>query len=479
VLYDRLKRILTQRSSEGVTMNRLKNISKKRFVFDLVLAILLCNILFLTSYVEGKPNPKGKAVGNPHVQVPEVIKPVNPAGIIPASSGKRVQAPIAVQGKGVNQPGVLGNKGSLKANMPASKITAVPSRPILSNGYTVKNTGNNVFISQAGSNIVVKLHANSGLGKINVPDKSSNLLASGDAFAQALEMPDPIGAKGPNPVHGGAPSQEGGNPGGGNGKGNWGEGNQGNGFGNNWTGNQGRGRGAGMARPSDGNGGGGGGGGEDPPGGGGGGGEDPPGGGEDPPGDDGGNEAPPRSVDGVEGLAAPLPEEKYPESEGCPALIQSAAAELGTTEEAIQIAMGSALATNPNIQPCEACKGMLDAAATLRSGDSGLRSEALVSVFNELAPSEIPLTEESLTAIASTLAERASNPEENPQYALTMEYIDAFVAYVDVVENELGGPVEDTAAFAMERYGSPISEASAENTNVATYISIRLEGLGS
>jgi hypothetical protein len=464
-------------------MNRLKNISKKRFVFDLVSAILLCNLLFYTPSVKAKPNPKGKAVGNPHVQVPEVLKPVNPTGIIPGSSGQRVQAPIADQGKAVNQPGTLGNNGNLKANMPTSKIAGVSSLPILSNGYTVKNTGKYVFINQTGSNVVVKLHTISQ-GNINAPGKSSNILAAGDVFAQALEIPDPIGAKGLNPVHGGAPSQEGGNPGGGNGNGNWGEGNQGKGFGNNWTGNQGRGRGAGMARPSDGNGGGGGGGGEDPPGGGGGGGEDPPGGGggggEDPPGGggDGGNEAPPRGIDGVEGLAAPLPDELYPESEGCPALIQSAAAELGSTEEAIQIAIENALAINPNIQPCEACQSMIDAAASLRGGDNEVRAAALVAVFNELAPPDVPLSDEYQSTIASTLSERASNPE-NLQYALVKEYLDAFVGYVDVLENILGAPVGNSEEFAMERYGSPISEASAENTNVATYISIRLEGLGS
>jgi hypothetical protein len=122
---------------------------------------------------------------------------------------------------------------------------------------------------------------------------------------------------------------------------------------------------------------------------------------------------------------------------------------------------------------------MVDAVSTLRGGAVGARTAALVEVFNELAPVDIPPSEELEAMITMTLSERAINPEDYPLYALVTEYLDAFITYVKALDNMSGLPLDsDSLEFAMERYGSPISEASSENPNVIAYITLQLETPG-
>ena len=63
-----------------------------------------------------------------------------------------------------------------------------------------------------------------------------------------------------------------------------------------------------------------------------------------------------------------------------------------------------------------------------------------------------------------------------PQYAVAMEYIDAFVNYVAVIDTELGAPVEDSLAHLMEKYGEPV--LGAENGNIYSYLREQLGGIG-
>ena len=73
--------------------------------------------------------------------------------------------------------------------------------------------------------------------------------------------------------------------------------------------------------------------------------------------------------------------------------------------------------------------------------------------------------------LASVFADNATNPDM-PQFASAMEYIDAFVQYAAVIDNELGSPVEDSVAFVLGKYGSGLSEV--ENQNIMTYVQSRL-----
>jgi hypothetical protein len=133
----------------------------------------------------------------------------------------------------------------------------------LPEGHVVKVAGKNVFVHEEQSDVFVKVNTKQyerkGTASIEVVGGKKISLCAGDSLITALSededasdseptVPEQIGAKGPNPTHGGYHYKKGeGNPGGGNGNGHWGEGNRGNGVGNIWTGNQGRGVGEGMA----------------------------------------------------------------------------------------------------------------------------------------------------------------------------------------------------------------------------------------
>ncbi|MFH1371846.1 MAG: filamentous hemagglutinin N-terminal domain-containing protein [Planctomycetota bacterium] len=167
---------------------------------------------------------------------------------------------------------------------------------------------------------------------------------------------------------------------------------------------------------------------------------------------------------------APLPQFQIPRVEGCPALTQAAAAELGIAKETLQVGIGNALALNPSLQPCEACASLINAAKILRDED-GSRMAAMVQAFNAMAPANAPMTPETEASIAMAF----ENAPEGSQYALAKEYIDAFVQYASVLDNQLGSPVGDSLAFVMGKYGAGITESN--NNNVAAYVVTRLQGI--
>jgi hypothetical protein len=167
---------------------------------------------------------------------------------------------------------------------------------------------------------------------------------------------------------------------------------------------------------------------------------------------------------------APLAQFEIPRVEGCPELTQAAAMELGVTGETLQVAIGNALALNPNIQPCQACATLIKSASILRDED-GSRMAAMVQTFNALAPADAPFTPEMATSIAMAF----EGAEEGTQYASSAEYIDAFVQYVAVLDTELGSPVGDSVAFVMDKYGAGMT--GSENGNIAAFVAARLEAI--
>lgn len=165
--------------------------------------------------------------------------------------------------------------------------------------------------------------------------------------------------------------------------------------------------------------------------------------------------------------AAPLPPYHIPRIEGCPELTQAAAAELGIPEETLQVGMGNALALNPNIQPCQACETLVNAASILKDED-GSRMAAMVQAFNTLAPADVPYTPEMATSITMAF----ENAAEGTQYASAMEFIDAFVQYA-IALDELGSPVGDSMAFVMNKYGAGIT--GSDNANMTAFVTARIE----
>jgi hypothetical protein len=96
-------------------------------------------------------------------------------------------------------------------------------------------------------------------------------------------------------------------------------------------------------------------------------------------------------------------------------------------------------------------------------------------VFNEIAPPDMPPTDEMFASITTAFSQQLENADM-PQYAWAMEFLDAFVEYVAVLDGELGSPAGDSVAFVMEKYGTTITENA--NPNIAAYIQTRLQNIG-
>jgi hypothetical protein len=162
-----------------------------------------------------------------------------------------------------------------------------------------------------------------------------------------------------------------------------------------------------------------------------------------------------------------------PAIEGCSASMAAVAAEIGINTEDLQVAIGNALSDTPNSQACNACEKVMASAAILKDAD-GRYMEAMLLLFNEIAPSDQPYSPATGAMIASAMNDNRLNPDM-PQYATAMEYIDAFVQYATVLDNELGSPVEDSMALVLEKYGSALGD---DNANIETHIQAQLIGLG-
>ncbi|MHC4782622.1 MAG: Ig-like domain-containing protein, partial [Planctomycetota bacterium] len=174
---------------------------------------------------------------------------------------------------------------------------------------------------------------------------------------------------------------------------------------------------------------------------------------------------------------------EYPVLSGCPAEMAAAAAELAVNSDQLQMMIANSMATNPNMQPCDACANLLAAAAALK----GINEETLAAmnmIFNSYAPSGAPFTPEALASITTAFADfRDSDPQlalmtdeeyaEYQQYAMADELVEAFVSYVAVLENDLKITASDPIALVMDKYGEAI-EATG-NPNISTYLIEQME----
>ncbi|MHC4690267.1 MAG: tandem-95 repeat protein [Planctomycetota bacterium] len=164
--------------------------------------------------------------------------------------------------------------------------------------------------------------------------------------------------------------------------------------------------------------------------------------------------------------APPLPDLEYPEIEGCPVLMQAAASELGVTSENIQIAIGQALAVNPNLQPCEACGNLLKSAVILRD-DAG---EGLAALAQLLAPLQgQPMTDEMVASLQQTISDMREDPT-NAAYVDAGEWNDALAGYIGVLM-ELGLDEEQITEI-LTKYTESITDG--ENEAMVTFLELRL-----
>ena len=167
--------------------------------------------------------------------------------------------------------------------------------------------------------------------------------------------------------------------------------------------------------------------------------------------------------------AAPLPEDVEFGVSGCPALLEWTAQEVGISAPLAQIWITNTLASSQDIQPCDACANLSEAATVLQDAD-GSRIAALAQVVNEFVSSDAPISDEQMASVTSAIA---SNTDSDSQYALAEEYIDSLVAYVGTLQ-DLGFSPEDAINVATDKYIAPLAE---DNAGVATYMSARLTSL--
>ena len=167
---------------------------------------------------------------------------------------------------------------------------------------------------------------------------------------------------------------------------------------------------------------------------------------------------------------APLPQLVEVDISGCPALLEWAVQEIGIDAALAQIWITNTLASSRDIQPCDACANLSEAAKVLQDAD-GSRIAALAQVINEFASSDAPPSEEQMASVADAIAD---NTDEDSQYALAGEYLDSLVAYVGTLQ-DLGFSPEDAISVATDKYIAPLAE---DNIGLATYMSSKLTSLG-
>ncbi|MCK5000442.1 MAG: filamentous hemagglutinin N-terminal domain-containing protein [Anaerohalosphaera sp.] len=165
--------------------------------------------------------------------------------------------------------------------------------------------------------------------------------------------------------------------------------------------------------------------------------------------------------------AAPLPMLELPDVEGCPALLDAAAAEFGITSESLQIAIGDTQATTPTIQACEACANVVNYASNLRD-EQGEYLAAINGIFQKYA--DRPFDDTLQAEISMELNSNINNPDM-PQYAAAAEYVESFVQYIAMLD-ELNAPVENPVEYVMGKYGVNLNEAG--NETILIYIQARM-----
>jgi len=163
-------------------------------------------------------------------------------------------------------------------------------------------------------------------------------------------------------------------------------------------------------------------------------------------------------------------EEEFGEG-GCPALMDWLAGEIGVPAEDIQVVVAGVFALSTDIQPCEMCARLKDASNIMEDVE-GAQIAALARVVNEFVTTPAPPSPEQMTSIATALAEHV---DDGTHYAVASQWIDAVVAYIGIMNAEMGYSAGDAAAFA-EKYLTSVNESG--NEALVAYVQARIAALG-
>ena len=91
-----------------------------------------------------------------------------------------------------------------------------------------------------------------------------------------------------------------------------------------------------------------------------------------------------------------------------------------------------------------------------------------------MVPAGALLTPEMEATIGQAFAGVGDNADV--RMAVALEYLDAFVEYVALLDNELGPLAGDSVAFVMEKYGAGVTDS--DNSNIAAFVAAQLETVG-
>lgn len=155
----------------------------------------------------------------------------------------------------------------------------------------------------------------------------------------------------------------------------------------------------------------------------------------------------------------------------CPALMAWAAEELGL-EGDIQTYLAGAYVYTTDLQPCEMCARLRDA-ATILADEDGAQIAALGVVINEFVAPPAPISEEQMASIGQALA---LHTDDGTYYAAAGQWLDTLVEYIGILNSEIGWSMADSAAFVTTKYVAPAT-ADVDATVVA-YVEARLAALG-
>jgi filamentous hemagglutinin family protein len=159
--------------------------------------------------------------------------------------------------------------------------------------------------------------------------------------------------------------------------------------------------------------------------------------------------------------AAPLPENPDIEISGCPALLQWTAQEIGSDQQAIQVWMTNTLASSRDIQPCDACASLREAAIVLKDTTY---LDALRRVVSGVATGDAPLSEEQIASLRTSIN---NSTEAEADLAYAKDYIDTLQRYVNILDTNLEMSQADSLTVAVDNYIAPLAQ---ENANLAVFL---------
>ena len=123
------------------------------------------------------------------------------------------------------------------------------------------------------------------------------------------------------------------------------------------------------------------------------------------------------------------------------------------------------LASSRDIQPCDACANLRQAAVVLRDSTY---IDALTRVVTNVVSVDAPISEEQMASIRTAIA---NSTEADTDLAYAKDYIDTLQTYVNILNMNLELNMDDAVAVAVDNYIAPLAE---ENTNAAVYLTAML-----